>query len=309
MKNKYTLLFIPPEHRPTRQFQFSLDGKRILVSGLLTLGVVIISVFTYTVYLSHTLSIKNAELAAVDQLKQSNLDKDQEIQRLKQESVQMAQDLSSIQELELKLTSILKVDATTSLTGSQPSSQTPAPSSSQVSRGGVPQAAQLLTSDPQEISNQLNRLQQYYDMAVEYEDQINRTPSILPLKGEHEIASDFGYRRNPFGGWSNEFHNGVDFACNYGTPVYATAAGKVVFSGWDSVYGRKVNIDHGYGVETFYGHNSKLVVYVGDTVEKGQLIAYSGNSGRSTGSHLHYGAIVNGKSVDPLQFTQFTKEQ
>lgn len=309
MKNKYTLLFIPPEHRPTRQFQFSLNGKRILVSGLLTLGVVIISVFTYTAYLSHTLNVKNAELAALDQLKQSNLAKDQEIQRLKQDSVQMAQDLSSIQELELKLTSILKVDTPTSLTSSQTSPQPTAPSSSQVSRGGIPQTAQLLTSDPQEVSQQLNRLQHYYDMAVEYEDQINHTPSILPLKGEHEIASSFGYRRNPFGGWSSEFHNGTDFACDYGTPVYATAAGKVVFSGWDSVYGRKINIDHGYGVVTFYGHNSKLVVSVGDTVEKGQLIAYSGNSGRSTGSHLHYGAIVNGQSVDPLQFTEFTKEQ
>lgn len=299
MKTKYTFLIIPPNHKPTRQFQFSLGGKRILISGFFALGVLIVSLVSYNLYLSQTLHFKNAELHAVDQLKFANQEKDQEIEALKKNSLQMAQDLSTIRDLELKLTSILKVDAPTSSSAS----------ASQLSRGGLPPSSSMVTSDPVQISNQLTQLEQYYDLALQNEDQINHTPSLLPLKGEHEIASNFGYRRNPFGGWTSEFHSGVDFACDYGTKVYATAAGVITFAGWDAVYGRKVVIDHGSELETFYGHNSSLLVKVGETVQKGDLIAYSGNSGRSTGSHLHYGAVKQGKSIDPLQFTDFTKEQ
>lgn len=297
MKNKYTFLIIPPNHKPTRQFQFSLGGKRILISGFLTLGVLIVSLVSYNLYLSQTLQVRNAELQAVDQLKLANQEKDQKIESLKEDSLQMAQDLSTIRDLELKLTSILKVDT--------PSSS----SASQLSHGGLPPSSSMVTSDPVQISYQLSQLEQYYGLALQNEDRINHTPSILPLEGEHEIASNFGYRRNPFGGWTSEFHSGVDFACDYGTEVHATAAGVITFAGWDVVYGRKVEIDHGYGIETFYGHNSRLTVKAGDTVQKGDLIAYSGNSGRSTGSHLHYGALEQGKSINPLHFTDFTKEQ
>lgn len=301
MKNKYTFLIIPPNHRPTRQFQFSLGGKRILISGFLALGVLIVSLVSYNLYLSQTLQFKNAELHAVDQLKLANQEKDQEIEALKEDSLQMAQDLSTIRDLELKLTSILKVDT--------PTSSSVSASPSQLSRGGLPQSSSMVTSDPVQVSKQLTLLEQYYDLAIQNEDQINHTPSILPLEGEHEIASNFGYRRNPFGGWTSEFHSGTDFACDYGTEVHATAAGVITFAGWDAVYGRKVEIDHGSGIATFYGHNSRLLVKAGDTVQKGELIAYSGNSGRSTGSHLHYGALEQGKPIDPLQFTDFTKEQ
>lgn len=299
MKNKYTFLIIPPNHKPTRQFQFSLGGKRILISGFLALAVLIVSLVSYNLYLSQTLHVRNAELQAVDQLKLANQEKDQKIEALKEDSLQMAQDLTTIRDLELKLTSILKVDTPASSSAS----------ASQLSRDGLPPSPSMVTSDPVQISYQLSQLEQYYDMALQNEDRINHTPSILPLEGEHEIASNFGYRRNPFGGWTSEFHSGIDFACDYGTEVHATAAGVITFAGWDAVYGRKVEINHGSGIETFYGHNSRLTVKAGDTVQKGDLIAYSGNSGRSTGSHLHYGALEQGKSINPLQFTDFTKEQ
>jgi murein DD-endopeptidase MepM/ murein hydrolase activator NlpD len=107
----------------------------------------------------------------------------------------------------------------------------------------------------------------------------------------------------------DEFHNGIDIACSYGTPVLAVADGTVTFAGWDGYWGRRVQINHGFGVVTFCAHNSKLTVSVGDTVKKGEIIAYSGNSGRSTGSHVHYTAYVNGQLVDPLVFTTYSKEQ
>jgi murein DD-endopeptidase MepM/ murein hydrolase activator NlpD len=88
---------------------------------------------------------------------------------------------------------------------------------------------------------------------------------------------------------SKEFHHGIDIGCGYGTPVLATAAGVVIYVGSDPVYGQRVDLDHGHGIVTFYGHNSRLMVKIGDQVRKRDLIAYSGNSGRSTGAHLHYG--------------------
>lgn len=285
-------MLIPPDDAPARQIQISLKGKRILISGIATLGVLLIFLFSFNIYLSHTLRMQEADFKAVEQMKLANQEKDQEIKRLQSESLKATQELASIHELELKLASILKVE----------------PTAMQMSRGSTPPSVLATRSDEAvSLSNQLTVLKQYYRFAIENKDQIDHTPSILPVEGE--IASSFGYRQNPFGRRTDEFHNGVDFAVNYGTPVRAAAAGTVTFAGWDSVYGRKAEIDHGNGLVTFYGHNSRLTVNVGDTVQKGDIIAYSGNSGRSTGAHLHYGALDQGKSIDPLTFTNFTKEQ
>lgn len=300
MKDKYTLLLIPPKHGQARQVQFTLRGRRILVTGLIICGVLLTGLVGHNLYLTHTLKAQEVAFQSVDQLQDSLQEKDQEIKRLKEESLAMTEDLSRIQELELKISSILKID----------------PSASQISQEAKLDSTPSLTTTsapsavtPIQVSKQLALLEEYHDLVLENEDQINHTPSILPLDGDYEIASPFGYRSNPFGGRSGEFHNGVDFACDYGTPVHATAAGVVLAADWDAVYGRRVDIDHGSGIVTFYAHNSQLLVEPGDIVEKGEVIAYSGNSGRSTGAHLHYGALVNGKSIDPLVFTEFTKEQ
>jgi len=308
VKNKYTFLMIPPDHGPARQFQITLKGKRLVISGLCSLALLMVGLFSYNLYLSHTVQSQQAQLAALEQLQQENKTKDQEIARLKEESLQVTQDISRIQDLELKLMSILNLDP--SKTPSFSTTGTKTTASAELSRGTAsPFTSQTFISDPEQISRELSLLQDYYNLALDNQEEIKRTPSIFPLKIEAAVASEFGYRRNPFGGYSKEFHNGVDLPCNYGTEVYATASGVVSVSGYDRVYGYLIEIDHGDGIETIYGHNSRLLFKVGAKVEKGDLIAYSGNSGRSTGAHLHYGARINGKTVDPLQFTDFTKEQ
>mgnify|MGYP000950764508 CR=1 FL=1 len=308
MKNKYTLILIPPDHGPARQLQMTRKGKRLLLSGLCSIGLILGGLFAGTLYLASTVGTLETQLAQMEELKQDNLAKEQEIARLKAESLQVAQDISQIQELELKLMSILSLDPSNSSSLSPISAQSKDTNQS-LSRGMFSGSTQTLISDPAQISHELSRLQAYYNLALEYQEQIERIPSILPLKEVTEIASEFGYRRNPFGGYSKEFHSGVDLPCNYGTEVYATASGVVSYAGYDRVYGYKLEIDHGNGIETIYAHNSRLLVKKGTQVKKGDLIAYSGNSGRSTGAHLHYGARVNGEYVDPLKFTDFTKEQ
>ncbi|QUI25453.1 peptidoglycan DD-metalloendopeptidase family protein [Vallitalea pronyensis] len=126
-------------------------------------------------------------------------------------------------------------------------------------------------------------------------------PSILPLKSTR-VTSPFGWRKNPFGGRSSEYHRGVDLKASSGTSVYATGRGKVIFAGYDSIYGRLVIVDHGYGITTKYGHNSRLLVKQGDVVCRGDKIAKSGSTGRSSGPHVHYGVLINGEPQNPLNY-------
>lgn len=125
------------------------------------------------------------------------------------------------------------------------------------------------------------------------------TPSIKPASGP--VGSRFGYRVDPING-QMRMHAGLDIVVPPGTPVRAPADGVVSFAGWDDFYGKLVSIDHGYGVLTRYAHNSQIFVQVGQKISKYDVIASTGNTGRSTGPHLHYEVRVNGLPVNPLNY-------
>jgi murein DD-endopeptidase MepM/ murein hydrolase activator NlpD len=136
-------------------------------------------------------------------------------------------------------------------------------------------------------------------------DRLNRTLTLVPYRkpviGEVEFTSGFGVRSDPFLG-RPAMHTGLDFRAQMGDPVRATANGKVVNSGWSGGYGRMVEIDHGNGLSTRYGHLSQIDVKVGDIVRIGQVIGEVGSTGRSTGPHLHYETRIDGEAVDPQKF-------
>lgn len=115
------------------------------------------------------------------------------------------------------------------------------------------------------------------------------------------LSSYFGIRKDPFSG-KPAMHKGVDFAGSSGQSVIATGAGIVTWAGERYGYGKLVEIDHGNGLSTRYGHNSELQVMVGDVVTKGQTVALMGNTGRSTGAHVHYEVLRNGEQLDPLPY-------
>ncbi len=125
------------------------------------------------------------------------------------------------------------------------------------------------------------------------------TPAIWPTKGW--LTSRFGTRVSPFTN-QKQFHAGIDIAGERGTDVVSPARGKVVFVGNRGPLGKSIIIDHGYGMRTQYGHTDENYVKKGETVERGQRIASLGNSGRSTGPHLHYVVEVKGKAVNPLDY-------
>ena len=157
------------------------------------------------------------------------------------------------------------------------------------------------------------RLDEFLGLAEEIEPRLNLLtleagdmfslqaafPSVWPVDGR--LTSGFGWRRSPISR-RQKMHSGVDISAPRGTPVHAAASGTVVMARYNSGYGRMVTLDHGYGILTRYAHNSRLMVREGDWVEAGELIATVGSTGQSTGPHLHFEMVVEGRFVDPMDY-------
>jgi murein DD-endopeptidase MepM/ murein hydrolase activator NlpD len=166
---------------------------------------------------------------------------------------------------------------------------------------GGPYVPVKLQSDAGAFERQLYRI----NITRSQMERLNRTLALVPYRkpviGEVEFTSGFGIRNDPFLGHP-AMHTGLDFRAAMGDPVRATANGKVASAGWAGGYGRMVEIDHGNGLSTRYGHLSEIGVKVGDQIKIGQVIGAVGSTGRSTGPHLHYETRIDGEAVDPQKF-------
>ncbi|WP_414901526.1 M23 family metallopeptidase [Rhizobium cremeum] len=157
----------------------------------------------------------------------------------------------------------------------------------------APRTAEAFNTSLNELDAALSRLENVRATAI-------RMPFANPAPGR-EITSRFGNRPDPFFG-GLAMHAGIDFRSPVGGEIHATGSGKVVNAGPSGGYGNMVEIDHGLGFSTRFGHMSKILVKVGDEISAGDVIGYSGNTGRSTGPHIHYEVRRNGEAVDPMQF-------
>lgn len=157
------------------------------------------------------------------------------------------------------------------------------------------------------LSRQLYIQSKSFDEVVQFyknhEDMLRHLPAIQPVSNKDlkRTASGYGYRIHPIY-QTRIFHDGMDFTCDIGTPVYATADGVVKNARWERGYGYIVTIDHGYGYETRYAHLKSFNVKRGQKVVRGETIALSGNSGRSTGPHVHYEVLQRGRPVNPANY-------
>jgi murein DD-endopeptidase MepM/ murein hydrolase activator NlpD len=124
------------------------------------------------------------------------------------------------------------------------------------------------------------------------------TPNMWPADGW--LSASYGYREDPFTG-ERDYHPAIDISTRSGQPVYATATGRVTEASRNGDYGKLIQIAHGFGLVTRYGHLADYAVEVGDTVERGEIIGYVGSTGRATGSHVHYEVLVNGRTLNPLR--------
>ena len=214
-------------------------------------------------------------------------------------------DLSRVQQFDAKLRVIMNIDDSTA---GQAETEAPATESSKLNNPVLlSQHRELFTRrlhtlvDDLSSSVQLEEVQQQTLVSFlrENKDALLSTPSIWPAKGY--LTSGFGYRSSPFTG-RGSLHKGLDISNRPGTPVWAPARGAVTFSGPDGSYGICIVMDHGNGIVTRYGHLSKTLVTVGQYVQRGDVIGHVGNTGRSTGPHLHYEVLINGANVDPLRY-------
>ena len=167
----------------------------------------------------------------------------------------------------------------------------PSPNEFAFNSGG-PEEDNEADGENTELDNQLKTIQ------------ANANPAYLPTMWAHlgKINNEFGFRRNPFGGRAYEFHPGMDINGERGDLVVAPANGTVISAGYKGGYGNMVEIDHGNGLTTRYGHMSKIESAAGDTISRGQLIGYVGSTGRSTGPHLHYELRLNARPINPRHF-------
>jgi len=150
-----------------------------------------------------------------------------------------------------------------------------------------------------EMEQRLVSLQEVQVAAAEHVAYQAARPSIWPTQGV--VTSRYGYRSSPTGDY-REFHPAIDISAPLGTPVVATGDAVVALTGWQSNLGNTVVLDHGYNLRTVYGHVAKVAVSVGDRVKRGQVIAYVGSTGRSTGPHVHYEVHLHGKDVNPSPY-------
>jgi murein DD-endopeptidase MepM/ murein hydrolase activator NlpD len=153
-----------------------------------------------------------------------------------------------------------------------------------------------LSAEATRQEQSLQELQAYFQ---DQKSMLASTPSVWPARGW--VTSDFGQRLDPYTA-DRVMHAGLDIAAPHGKEVYSPSDGTVVFAGLEGGYGNVLVIDHGYGIKTRYGHLSKMLVKAGDHVKRGALIAAVGNTGRSTGPHLHYEVRVNGIPQNPRKF-------
>ncbi len=150
------------------------------------------------------------------------------------------------------------------------------------------------------MDSHIDKIDYFEKQSLVFYNTLRDLPIGYPYSGDR--SSDYGYRRNPFGGLSSEFHAGVDFKGPTGDPVYATGDGIISRSDWYNGYGNAVVIDHKSGYQTLFGHLSKVNVVQGQQVNAGDMIGYIGSTGRSTGPHLHYEIRQNGDDISPEPF-------
>jgi len=178
-------------------------------------------------------------------------------------------------------------------------------------RGGPEGDGEGMSAQIPDLSVMLAKLEQRVDLR---ESQLSALENVILARELHQeihpegrpvakgfISSYFGERADPFDGLE-AFHKGVDFAGSVGSPVTAVAAGVVTWAGERAGYGKLVEINHGDGFTTRYGHNERTLVSVGQTVKRGESVALMGSTGRSTGPHVHFEVLRNGRQVDPLSF-------
>ncbi|WP_305046248.1 M23 family metallopeptidase [Geoalkalibacter sp.] len=284
---KFTLLVIPEGSHHVRRLVVRLWTLRLLA----VLGVVLLGGLGY---LSWELAANRVDYAELSRLRQANFAQSKELRMLSQRLEDLRQELVVLAQNDAKVRVMAKL--------AKPRSD---------SLGGVGGPPEDVSWDEiTDLQRQIDQVRAAIDLRRSSQEEIQgflndqrslsaAKPLGWPTRGW--VTSSFGMRNSPFSG-RRKLHEGLDIAARTGAPVFATADGIVSRSETAPGYGKLVVVDHGYGYRTFYAHNSRNLVRVGERVRRGQKIAEVGNTGSSTGSHVHYEVRLNNVPLNPRKF-------
>lgn len=298
-KKYYTVLIVPDDSPKTRKLRVP---HWILTRSAIVLGVLLLGIIAATVHYFQVVG----EITENKILRDENVQLRSDLKRIRERIAQIGSTLDRVERFDQRLRAItLLSDPERHLAigpvGMVDADDRDSPSARVML--GEPEDPAALRSKLDALSAEAARQEaSLQELHAYFEDQkslLASTPSIWPVRGW--VTSDFGHRLDPFTA-ERIMHKGLDIAAAHGTPIVAPSDGLVIFAGVEGGYGKVLVLDHGYGVKTRFAHMADIGVKVGDRVKRGDHVGLLGNTGRSTGPHLHYEVRVNGVPENPRKF-------
>ena len=298
-EKRYKIQFIDSEEDVTRTVRLSLRSLRLIAVGA---GAAVVVLAVGAVLSIYTLMAGEMHASETAQLREANRIQQEQILQVSKRASALQQDLDQLRRAEDGLRAIVGAPPAAADESVQEGTVLPTggeqhtPSTADLSEA-LEMIEERLGTRRSSIDLLAETMRREFPGAASYaSDSAPHTmPSIWPAAGF--VSSPYGLR---FDG--TEFHQGIDIAADMGAPIVATADGVVTAAGWNGGYGNMVDVDHGGGIVTRYGHASALAVTVGQQVRRGEVIAYVGSTGRSTGPHVHYEVRVDGQPVNPAGY-------
>ena len=290
--SKISILIVPHTKKVRRIIIPHWLPKASILSFSALLIIMIIYVVGNHTY-KRTLKLEaNEKSSIIDELQEANKIKDLELAKVKMLNDQLSQKANEVED---KLTEISFLQRKLEQIADIKSPSRGGPISRSIPNEGISKEKEMdiIGEVLEDKKIELEAFLEDLEVKFEY---LESVPDLMPTTGK--LTSKFGNRRDPFSR-RIQFHNGIDLANSRGTNIFSSGKGQVIFSGYNGGYGRTIIIDHGNGYKTLYAHCSKLLVNVGSKVDKGQLIAQMGSTGRSTGSHLHFEIQEKNKPINP----------
>ncbi len=296
----YTIMIIPENSSKPRQYQIPAWVVRASLVSLPILVIIGITLFLDYRFVANQV-FENRELQSENRKLRQNV----QLYQNRMESLESSLDRIENFSARLKMiTNLMDRDNLSQLIEASPPNASSNISGNDATAGGASPPLSSFDLQFEKVSTQATGLEfnlhNLYELLSDQKSFLNALPTKKPADGF--LTSGFGVRVSPIGEAVEKMHEGLDIANSVGTPIRAPAQGTISFAGRKSGYGQIVIVDHGYGLETWYGHTSKILVKLGQLVRRGQQIALIGNSGGSTGPHVHYEVRVHGIPVDPLNY-------
>ncbi len=298
MKSRWTILVIPENNQGMKKTTISMP----LISACLCL---ILGLFIFSGVAGYRLYSLRADLARVSSIKDVNKDQKKQLALLTEKVVTLDSEMNELRSYNIHLSEIAKLDLGSQeeivgVGGGEPGSVKESLESEIVTDKIL---TRKLHSNIRQIEDNIDIEKKITkDLLTQMERKrslMAHTPSTWPARGW--ISSRYGWRNSPFTG-RRDFHKGIDIAARRGTPIYAPADGVITSYRKNGAYGNFLVVNHGFGMVTRYGHLQNSTVQIGQQVKKGDRIALIGNTGRSTGPHVHYEVMVNGIHVNPQRY-------